>query len=153
VGCAVQPASNDEVDQVSGEQSAPADGQERIAETTTALQDALTTQFVQGKIDRAALAGPIDRVVQSFPEEARAEVQSHIASMLDDASDLASQMLPEQRADMAAHPERVDSVNEAIYRGPAWRRFHPGWGRGWRWGNVCTWNNPWCRRGGWGWHW
>jgi hypothetical protein len=156
VGCAVQPASNDEVEQVSGEQSAPADGQERIAETTAALQDALTTQFVHGTIDRAALADPIDQVVQSYPEEARPEVQSHIAAMLDDASGLASQMSPAQRADVAAHPERIDSVNEGLYRGAAWRRWHPGWfRRGMNWGrpNVCGWNNPWCRRGGWGWHW
>jgi hypothetical protein len=147
VGCAVQPASNEEVDQVSGEQ-------ERIAETTAALQDALTTQFEQGTIDRAALAGPIDQVVQSFPEEARPEVQSHIANMLDDASSLASQMSPEQRADVAAHPEHVDSVNDAIYRRP-WRgMWRPGWG-GLRWGRgaICGLNNPWCRRPGYGWHW
>jgi hypothetical protein len=139
MGCAVQPASNEEVDP-----------QDRIAETTAALQDALTAQFVQGTIDPAALARPIEGVLQSFPEEARPEVQSHVQAALDDATELASRMSPEQRADVAGHPEHVDSVSEAYWRRPGWR---PGWGAGWRWGRggICGLNNPWCRRGGWHW--
>jgi hypothetical protein len=151
-GCSSQPASNGEGDEITGAQTAPVEGQERVAETTAALTDAIAAQLGQGTIDRAALAGPIARVVESSPEEARPEVQADIQDTLADAEDLASQMSPEQRADVAAHPEHVAAVSEAVYRGRrgagrGWGR--PLWGRRWGRGRVCSAADPWCRRRMW----
>jgi hypothetical protein len=148
-GCSSQPASD--VDEVTGAQAAPAEGQERIAETTAALENAVAVQLGQGTIDRTALAGPIARAVEAYPEEARTEVQADIQAALDDAESLAPQLTPEQRADVAAHPEHVAAVSEAYFRprrGFGWVG-RPGWGRRWGWGRGCGWNNPWCRRGFW----
>src|SRR5579871_4733766 len=72
-GCSSQPGSNDEGDEVTGAQAAPAEGQERIAETSAALESAIAGQLGHGAIDRAALAGPIARAVEAVPEEARPE--------------------------------------------------------------------------------
>jgi hypothetical protein len=83
--------------------SLPAE-QVRIAEATLSLENAFRDQFVQGKIDREALAAPIDRVMQAMPEAARPKVQAHIDAILVAGARAASEMSPEQRVLVATPP-------------------------------------------------
>jgi hypothetical protein len=96
--------------------------QVRIAEATLNLENAFRDQFVQGKIDREALSGPIDDVVQAMPEPARPKVQAHIDGVLAAGARLASEMTPEQRTQAAAPPtvETIGKTQQAIIMGWGW---------------------------------
>jgi hypothetical protein len=110
-------------------QAAAASGQQRIGETTWALENAFKDQFVRGAIDRTALAAPIDEVLKAMPEAARPQVQAHIERVLATAEKLASQMTPEDRATAAAPPaaERVGTAAQAQFVGWGWPGA-AGWG-------------------------
>jgi hypothetical protein len=99
--------------------------QVRIAEATLTLENAFRDQFVQGKIDREALSGPIDQVVQAMPEAARPRVQAHIDAILAGGARAAAEMSPEQRAQAAAPPaaETVGKTQAAIIAGWGWPAF------------------------------
>jgi hypothetical protein len=101
--------------------------QVRIAEATLNLENAFRDQFVQGKIDRDALAGPIEQVMQAMPEEARPKVQAHIEAILAGGARGASEMTPEQRAQVATPPETVSKTQAAIVAGWGWPAM-TGWG-------------------------
>ena len=60
----------------------PTSDQARSAEATMKLEKAFSTQFVQGHIDRDALAAPIADVLETVPEASRANVQKHIDNVL-----------------------------------------------------------------------
>jgi hypothetical protein len=108
--------------------SLPAE-QVRIAEATLSLENAFRDQFVQGKIDRDALAAPIDRVMQAMPEAARPKVQAHIDAILAGGARAASEMTPEQRALAAAPPapETLGKTQAAQLIGWGWPAT-AGWG-------------------------
>jgi len=145
VGCAVAPEdSAQENGQASSgaEQSAQAsttealqvarpqvdkDTQARMAESTLKLERAFSDQFVRGAIDREALSRPIQDAVQSFPEAARPEVQEHIDAVIDLGAQAAAQMTPEERADLAQPPEKLDKSQQDLIGGWGW----PGGGMGW----------------------
>jgi hypothetical protein len=91
--------------------SAAQDGQPRIADTTLKLEKAFNDQFLQGRIDRSALAAPITDVVQAMPEEARPRVQAHIEEVLQTGDKLASEMTPEQRA-RAVQPVSAETIGK-----------------------------------------
>jgi hypothetical protein len=122
------------------------DSQARMAEATSKLERAFSDQFVRGAIDREALADRIHDAVASFPEDARREVQEHIDAVIDQGEQAASQMTPEQRADMAQPPENLDRSQLDLIARWGWARPRgwrgmgafgfPRWGRaGWgRWG-------------------
>jgi hypothetical protein len=97
-------------------QASPATGQQRVAATTLKLEKAFTNQFVQGKIDRAALSGPIADAVAAMPEAAQPKVKEHIEAVLQQAETLLSQATPEQRAEAAAppSPERVGTQQAQV---------------------------------------
>jgi hypothetical protein len=82
--------------------------QTRIAQSTLKLENQFSDQFTKGQIDRAALQGPIDEVIQAMPEAARPKVQQHIAEVLDKGEKLASQLTPEQRAAATTPPSSED---------------------------------------------
>jgi hypothetical protein len=94
----------------------------RIAETTLSLENAFRDQFVQGKIDREALSVPIDQVIQAMPEAARPKVQAHIDAILAGGARAASEMTPEQRAQVAAPlaAETLGKTQAAILAGWGW---------------------------------
>jgi hypothetical protein len=108
--------------------SLPAE-QVRVAEATLSLENAFRDQFVQGKIDREALAAPIDRVMQAMPEQARPMVQAHIDAVLVAGARAASEMTPEQRALVAATPapETLGTTQAAQLAAWGWPGM-AGWG-------------------------
>ena len=101
--------------------------QVRIAEATLNLENAFRDQFVQGKIDREALAEPIQQVIQAMPETARPKVQAHIDAVLAGGARAVSEMTPEQRARVAAPPETLGKTQAAILAGWGWPGM-AGWG-------------------------
>jgi hypothetical protein len=125
----------------------------RIAESTLKLERVFTDQFVRGVIDREALAGPIKDAVESFPEAVRSQVKEHIDAVIDQGAQAASQMTPEERADMAQPPEKLDKSQQDLIGGfgfPGGLGFggmgafgFPGFAGGW--GGFGGW------RGGFGW--
>jgi hypothetical protein len=104
---------------------APSEGQARIADTTLKLEKAFDAQFVNGKIDRDALKGPIAEVIQAMPEAARPKVQTHIEQVLQAGEKLTSRMTPEQRTEAVAAPapEHVGKTQQA-------------WAGAWGWPGV-----------------
>jgi hypothetical protein len=96
-------------------QSSPSAAQQNLAATTQKLEDAFNGQFVRGKIDRAALSGAIDDVVEAMPEAARPKVKDHIELVLQTGEKLVTQLTPEQRAAAVAPPaaERVGRTQQA----------------------------------------
>jgi hypothetical protein len=110
-------------------QASPATGQQRVADTTWKLEKAFSEQFVQGKIDRAALSGAIAEALAAMPEAARPKVNAHIEDVLEQAEKLLSQMTPEQRAEAAAPPppEKVGTAEQAQVVGWGWPGMG-GWG-------------------------
>jgi hypothetical protein len=125
-GCSVQsdPTARDEIPT-----QASTDGQARIADATLKLEEAFSVQFTRGQIDRAALQGPIDDVVQAMPEAARPKVQQHIGDVLDTAEKLTSQLTAEQRAQVAAAPsqDHVGHLEQFLAGGWGWPGAM-GWG-------------------------
>jgi hypothetical protein len=101
--------------------------QVRIAEATLNLENAFRDQFVQGKIDREALAQPIAQVVQAMPEAARPKVQAHIDAILAGGERDVAAMTPAQRAQVAAPPETLGKTQAAIIMGWGWPGM-AGWG-------------------------
>jgi hypothetical protein len=96
--------------------------QERLADATLKLENAFNGQFVAGKIDRDAMAGLIDDVVQATPEHARPKMAAHIDQVLAVGANLAARMTPEQRTAVAAPPaaESVGKTQQAQLVGFGW---------------------------------
>jgi hypothetical protein len=115
--------------EVSASEGSPNDGQARIASATLKLEKAFDDQFVQGAIDRSALSGPIDDVLQAMPEAARPKVQDHIAQVLQAAEKLASEMTPAERAQATASPalETIGKAQQAQVTAWGWPAAG-GWG-------------------------
>lgn len=95
------------------------DAQKAIAQATLQLENEFSDQFTRGQIDRTALQGAIDDVVQAMPEAARAKVQQHIDDMINQGEKLASQLTPAQRAAIATPPSNsnLDQVRVGIITG------------------------------------
>jgi hypothetical protein len=110
-------------------QASPEAAQQRVAAATQKLENAFNDQFVPGKIDRAALSGAINDVVEAMPEAARPKVKDHIELVLQTAEKLASQLTPEQRAEAAAPPppEKVGKTQQAQVAAWGWPGA-AGWG-------------------------
>jgi hypothetical protein len=104
------------------------EGQARIAETTSKLENAFSKQFLQGQIDRTKLTGLVDEAVQAMPEAARPKTQQHIDMILDAGEKLASRMTPEERARAAAPPEYVGRVLTGLIDAWGWPAGTAGWG-------------------------
>lgn len=122
LGCAAQPQESQEDP---GTQSSAVEAQSKLAASTMKLENAFSNQFIKGKIDREALKGAIDDVVQAMPEEARPKVQQHIDKVIESGIKAVSQMTPEQRSEVASAPpiDKVDKTAQAQIA--AW-----GWGPG-----------------------
>jgi hypothetical protein len=88
--------------------------QAKIAETTLKLENQFSDQFTRGQIDRAALQGAIDEVIQAMPEVARPKVQQHIAEVLDKGERLASELTVEQRAALATAPSAEETPKAQV---------------------------------------
>jgi hypothetical protein len=103
--------------------------QQLIADTTQRLEKAFAEQFVKGQIDPAALAGPINDVVQAMPQASREQVQTHINDVLAHGQKLATEMTPEQRTVVATAPakEEVGSTKQGIIGAWGWPGAM-GWG-------------------------
>jgi hypothetical protein len=97
--------------------------------TAARLENAFNDQFIAGKIDRDAMAGLIDDVVQATPEEARPKMIAHIDQVLAVGANLAARMTPEQRTAVAAPPaaESVGKTQQAQLVGWGWPGA-VGWG-------------------------
>jgi hypothetical protein len=85
--------------------------QQRLADATMKLENAFNDQFIAGKIDRSALAGAIDDVVQAAPESARPKMTAHIDQVLQAGAALASRMTPEQRT-AAVTPPQAENIGK-----------------------------------------
>jgi hypothetical protein len=116
IGCTAQASPSAQTEQPAGS------GQARIAETTLKLEKAFDDQFVHGKIDRDALAGAIDDVVQAMPVAARPKVQSHIEQVLTEAEGAIPQSTEQQRAEVAA-PATAEKVGKTAQ----------AWASAWGW--------------------
>jgi hypothetical protein len=112
-------------------------GQARIAGATAKLESVFADQFVRGQIDRAALTGPIDEVIQSMPEAARPRVAQHIDQVVDAAEKLAPQMTAEQRVSAAKAPseDKIGHLEWGLVN--AW-----GWPAGFGWGGLGAFGFP-----------
>ncbi len=132
-----------------GERVIPKADQPLVAQTTLTLENAFDKQFVNGTIDREALAGPINDVLSSMPEEARPAVQAHIGRVLDQGEKLAAQMTPEQRQAAVTPPpaERVGKTQQSQLAVWGWPGF-AGWGGFGAFGFPGIWGPAW---GGIGW--
>jgi hypothetical protein len=88
---------------------------QRLADATLKLENAFNEQFVAGKIDRSALAGPIDEVLQATPETIRPQASAHIDHVLAGGASLAARMTPEQRTAAVAAPaaESIGKTEQA----------------------------------------
>jgi hypothetical protein len=103
--------------------------QQRIADATLKLENAFNDQFVAGKIDRSALAGHIDDVVEAMPEKDRPQISAHIDHVLAAGASLAARMTPEQRTAAVTPPaaESVGETQQAQLAAWGWPGFG-GWG-------------------------
>jgi hypothetical protein len=88
---------------------------QRLADATLKLENAFNEQFLAGKIDRSALAGPIDEVLQATPETIRPKASAHIDHVLAAGASLAARMTPEQRTAAVAAPaaESIGKTEQA----------------------------------------
>jgi hypothetical protein len=104
--------------------------QAKIAQTTLKLENQFTEQFANGRIEREALQGAIDDVIQAMPEEARPKVEQHIADVLAVGDKLVSEMTAEQRAAVTTPPsnEQTGEVHDTVV---AW-----GWPGAGTWGGY-----------------
>jgi hypothetical protein len=116
----------------------------QVAAATSRLEKAFSDQFVQGNIDRGALTGAIDDVLQAMPETARAGALEHIDSVIATGQKLAAEMTPEQRAEVAKppSPEQQGQLKQYVtgWGWPGYGGFgafgypYGAWGGGWGWG-------------------
>jgi len=125
--------SSAQAEPASGQGSGPQAGvpaeQARLAQATYSLENAFRDQFVQGKIDRAALSDRISDVVQAMPEAARPKVQAHIDQVLQAGAQAAAQMTPDQRLQVSAPPseEKIGKSQAAWISSWGWPGY-AGWG-------------------------
>ena len=96
--------------------------QEQIAKTTMALENEFSRQFSEGNINPEALSPSIDQVLQSMPEQARPKVQQHIQQVIEQSKDLASQMSPDERKQVATPPssEQVGKTTQGLVSSWGW---------------------------------
>lgn len=129
------------------------DAQKRIAQATLQLENEFSDQFTSGQIDRTALQGAIDDVVQAMPEAARAKVQQHVADMINQGEKLASQLTPAQRAAITAPPSssNLDQVRVGIITGWGYPGA-VGWGGYGAFGFPGMWGSGWGNGYGYGFH-
>jgi len=119
-GCAADPS----VEQSQSAKPAVSQDQQHIASTTLALEKAFDVQFVKGHVDADALQPLINDVLQSMPDDMRADTKTHIYDVIAKGQQAASEMTPEQRAQMAA-PVAADKL------GPQQVDIIGAWGWGW----------------------
>ena len=129
--------------------------QGQVAATTLRLEKAFSDQFVHGNIDRGALTGAINDVLQAMPETARAGAQEHIDRVLATGQKLAAEMTPDQRAAAATppSPEQLGQLKQFVggfgwpgaagfgglgaFGFPAFGGWGGGWGTGFSTGTSC----------------
>jgi hypothetical protein len=113
----------------SAAQASPQAAQQRVAEATRKLESAFGDQFVNGKIDRSALAQPIADVIDAMPEAARPKVKDHVENVLQLAEKLSPQLTREQRSAVVEPPppEKVGTTQHAIVTAWGWPGY-AGWG-------------------------
>jgi hypothetical protein len=107
----------------SAAQASPETGsQEQVAATTLRLEKAFADQFVRGTIDRDALTGPINDVLQAMPETARAGAQAHIDRVLATGEKLSAEMTPAQREEIATPPapEQLGQAKQGLVGAWGW---------------------------------
>jgi hypothetical protein len=104
------------------EQGALPAEQAQLADATLKLEKAFDDQFVQGTIDRDALSGPIQDVLQEMPEAARPKVQDHIGQILEGGAKLAAEMTPAERVQAVAPPalETIGKTRQAQIAAWGW---------------------------------
>jgi hypothetical protein len=140
--------------------------QQRLADATLKLENAFDEQFVAGKMERSALAGLIDDVLQATPEKARPQASAHIDHVLAAGAALAARMTPEQRTAAVAPPAaeaigKTQQAQLAVWGYPGaigWGGFGAfafpvtyagfGWGGYGAYGLGCAYG---CGGLGWGW--
>ncbi|HTQ45365.1 MAG TPA: hypothetical protein VMI75_21555 [Polyangiaceae bacterium] len=129
--------------------------QGQVAATTLRLEKAFSDQFVQGSIDRGALTGAINDVLQAMPETARAGAEEHIDRVIATGQKLAAEMTPDQRAAAATppSPEQLGQLKQFVggfgwpgaagfgglgaFGFPAFGGWGGGWGTGFSTGMSC----------------
>jgi hypothetical protein len=117
-------------------QGAATEGQGRIATATQKLENEFNRQFLQGHVDRAALAPLVDETVHAMPEAARLKTQAHIDGVIATGEKLATEMTPEERKQAATPaPEKVGSTEQAEVH--AW-----GWPAVGAWGGLGAFGFP-----------
>jgi len=129
--------------------------QGQVAATTLRLEKAFSDQFVHGNIDRGALTGAINDVLQAMPETARAGAEEHIDRVIATGQKLAAEMTPDQRAAAATppSPEQLGQLKQFVggfgwpgaagfgglgaFGFPAFGGWGGGWGTGFSTGTSC----------------
>jgi hypothetical protein len=107
LSCSARASASPGESESSGAPVAQASDAARIAEAALKLERAFSAQFVEGQVDRDALAPFVADAVRSMPEAVQPQVDSHIARVIDAGQRLASAMTPDQRAQLvAARPPR-----------------------------------------------
>jgi hypothetical protein len=154
-------ASAAQAEPASDAQASRSTSENPMAATTLKLEKAFSDQFVKGQIDREALAPLVRDVIQATPEAAQPRVQAHIDAVIARGELQASQLTPEQRAQVAAPPPASDTVGQ-ILAGWGWPGAvgfgglgafgfpgmgFGGWGAGWGTGLGLGTGLGW----GWGW--
>jgi len=121
-GCAADPS----VEQSQTAKPSVSPAQQRIASTSLTLEKAFDVQFVKGHVDSDALQPMIDDVLQSMPEDTRESTRAHIYDVIARGQKAASEMTPEQRAQLAApvaadklDPQQVDIIGAFGWGWPA----------------------------------
>jgi len=147
-GCAADPS----VEQSETAKPSVSPDQQRIASTSLTLEKAFDVQFVKGHIDPDALQPMIDDVLQSMPDDKRDDTRAHIYDVIARGQKAASEMTPEQRAQLAApvaadklDPQQVDIIGSFGWGWPAFGGVGLG---GLGWGGLGLGGLGW--GGGWG---
>jgi hypothetical protein len=103
-GAARADASGPEAAGPPGAAAVPASAQARIVDATLRLERTFSSQFVNGHVDRAALAPLVDDAVHAFPQALQAPVEAHVARVIDAGQRLATELTPDRRAQIASAP-------------------------------------------------
>ena len=177
-GCAASAGDPSAPEAKDTKPTADQEHQQRIASTTLALENAFDVQFVKGHIDSDALQPLINDVLQAFPDDSRPQVEKHIYDVIAKGQKDASEMTPEQRAELASPASADKQDKQQVDIIGAWGWGYPagyaaaggcgggvavastgcggavGWGGGWGPGVAATgWGG--CAGcgwgGGWGW--